>query len=97
MKFTRLAFLLTLFSLLSLLSSCSDDNLEEKKDPTTENPKPDQEPVKLDTPDTSGNNTGLKELISQQQFLELFPYRYGAEQSNNWIVNPSKDFFTMMR
>ncbi|MDL2143084.1 chitinase [Flavobacterium tructae] len=94
MRFTPLVFLLVLFCFFSVLFSCSHDNLEEKKDPTTENPKPDEEPKNPDTPSTPENNAGLKDLISKEQFLVLFPYRYGAEQSNNWIVNPSKDFYT---
>ena len=94
MRFTSLVFLLVLFCFFSVLFSCSHDNLEEKKDPTTENPKPDEEPKNPDSPGTPENNAGLKDLISKEQFLVLFPYRYGAEQSNNWIVNPSKDFYT---
>lgn len=79
-----------LFCILTFALSCDKESENSKKEEApTENeiPKPEPQP----NPD---ENIGFKDLINAEQYLELFPYRYGADVQNNWVVDPSKDFFT---
>lgn len=90
MKVRPVIYSLTFFLLLILSFSCSTDSPTTDKDETTETPKPDTKP----DPNPNPSGSGIKDFLSKEQFLELFPYRYGAESTNNWIINPQKDFYT---
>ncbi|BDD06368.1 chitinase [Aureibacter tunicatorum] len=96
MKFKNIS-LLVFLSLGVLMYSCSEDG----ENDIIENPNP-GDPTDPDNPDNPDNpdpgdgelpNTTIGDLISKEEYEEFFPYRYGAEQSNNWEINPEKDFF----
>lgn len=95
MKVKSFLLLTILFSFFTVLSSCENDNPITKEDPKTEEPEPEKPDPVIPEPEipTPGNGE-IKELITAQQFLELFPYRYGADKNNNWIIDPAEDFFS---
>ncbi|OXA89535.1 hypothetical protein B0A66_14035 [Flavobacterium hercynium] len=86
------------------MSSCDKDSIrvedpktEKPEVPNPENPAPENPNPEVPNPEIplpgSGENQ-IEKLITPEQFLELFPYRYGADVNNNWIIDPSKDFYT---
>lgn len=95
---------LSLFCFLVLMPSCDKDSVtaedpktEKPEVPNPENPNPENPDPEVPNPEIplpgSGENQ-IEKLITPEQYLELFPYRYGADKFNNWIIDPSKDFYT---
>lgn len=94
MRIKPLVLMPMLFCCLNLLSSCDNDNAIPKEDPKTENPDPETPKPEIPNPNPEPEIIDIAALINKEQFLELFPYRFGADPANNWAVDPAKDFYT---